>query len=162
MSSWWLFLKPYALTFLASTLPITELRGSIPWALSVFHTNPWLTMVVAIIGNFIPAFVLLWGLGHIDRVLLSRQSFIKNIYDKVISHTRHKTETKILQYGYLALLLFVAIPFPGTGVWTGSIAAWIFGLSKKKSLLVICLGAVLAGIVVTLITTGTIKFIKIV
>jgi uncharacterized membrane protein len=161
MSNWLLILKPYFLTALASVLPVTELRASIPWAVAVFSANPWLLMVAAIVGNIVPAFILLWGLDYVDHRLLMKESFIRRIYERIIARTRRKTETKVLRYGYVALLIFVAIPLPGTGAWTGSIAAWVFGLEKKKSLLMICLGVVLAGIVVTLITTGVINFIKI-
>lgn len=157
----WLVIKPYWLTFWLSMLPITELRGSIPWALSVFQTAPLMTFIVAVLGNIIPAIILLWGLQYVDKFFVKSNNIVSKAYAWVITRTRRKTQKKILQYGYLALLLFVAVPLPGTGAWTGSIAAWLFGLPKKPSLLIICLGVIMAGIVVTLITTGTIKFFNI-
>ncbi|MFW0862181.1 MAG: COG2426 family protein [Candidatus Komeilibacteria bacterium] len=149
-----LILKPYILAFWLSMLPVTELRATVPWIIFTYN-DQWLSLVItAIIGNIIPAILLLWGLSYVDKLLIDRMNILAKVYNKVIQRTRRKTLTKMNKYGYLALLLFVAIPFPGTGVWTGSIGAWLFGLPKKQSLIVISLGAVLAGIIMTLVSKG--------
>jgi len=149
-----IILKPYILAFWLSMLPVTELRATVPWIIFTYN-DQWLSLVVtAIIGNIIPAILILWGLSHIDKILENRINIIAKVYNKIIQRTRRKTQTKMNRYGYLALLLFVAIPFPGTGVWTGSVGAWLFGLPKKQSLIVISLGAVLAGIIMTFVSKG--------
>jgi len=149
-------LKPYLLSFFLSMLPLTELRATVPWIILTYNEQWFGLLVVAVIGNVIPAIILLWGLSYIDRLLVNRMNIIANIYNKVIQRTRRKTQTRINRYGYIALLLFVAIPFPGTGVWTGSIAAWLFGLPKRPSLVVISLGVVVAAIIMTLLSKGLI------
>ncbi len=141
-------------------LPVTELRAAIPFVLSYFGGDPILILIFAVIGNIIPAFIILWGLDIVNNWLQKHESFIKKGYNWVLAKTRKKTEAKVLQYGYLALLLFVAIPLPGTGAWTGSLAAWLFGFPKKKAFLVICLGVVMSGIIVTLLTTGAINIVN--
>ncbi|MFW0837929.1 MAG: COG2426 family protein [Candidatus Komeilibacteria bacterium] len=153
-------LKPYLWAAFLSTLPVTELRGAIPWVLSLYEAQPWLVMIAACIGNIIPAIILLWGLDLIAGIddQESRNPVRRSI-NWVLDRTRRRTEKKVLQYGYLALLLFVAIPLPGTGAWTGAMAAWLFGLRKKPALLIISLGVILAGIIVTLITTGVINIL---
>ncbi|MFH1668076.1 MAG: small multi-drug export protein [Candidatus Komeilibacteria bacterium] len=156
----YIILKPYLIALWMSVLPVTELRAAIPFVLSYYGGDPILVFAFAVIGNIIPAFAILWGLDLINKCLQNPESFIKKTYNWVLARTRKKTEDKVLQYGYLALLLFVAIPLPGTGAWTGSLAAWLFGLPKKKSFLVICLGVVLSGIIVTLLTTGAINIAK--
>jgi len=149
-----LILKPYLLSFWLSMLPVTELRATVPWIIFTYGDQWFWLVVVAVIGNIVPAIILLWGLSYVDRILISRMNIISRIYNKVIQRTRRKTQTRILRYGYVALLLFVAIPLPGTGVWTGSIAAWLFGLPKKQSLVVVSLGAVVAAVIMTLISKG--------
>jgi len=149
-----ILLKTYLLSFFLSMIPLTELRATVPWIM-VTHGEQWVGLViVAIIGNIIPAIILLWGLGLVDKFLAKRFNFFAKIYNKVLQLTRKKTQKKLLRYGYLALFLFVAIPLPGTGVWTGAIAAWLFGLPKRQSLITIILGTVLAAIIMTLISKG--------
>ena len=153
-------LKPYLIVLWMSILPVTELRAAIPFVLSYYGGEPVLIFIFSVIGNIIPAFFILWGLDLVNDSLQKHENFIKKTYNWVLARARNKTESKVLQYGYLALLLFVAIPLPGTGAWTGSLAAWLFGLPKKKSFLIICLGVILSGIIVTLLTTGAINIVK--
>ena len=149
-----LILKPYLLSFFLSMLPVTELRATVPWIILTYG-DQWVALViVAIIGNIIPGILLLWGLSYIDKIIEDRMNFVSKTYNWVINRTRHKTQDRVLKYGYFALLLFVAIPLPGTGVWTGSIAAWLFGLPKKQSLLIISGGAIIAAIIMTLLSKG--------
>ena len=72
----------------------------------------------------------------------------------LFARTRAKFDKKYAVWGKLALMFFVAIPLPGTGVWTGSLAAWLFNFNKKHALAYIGLGSILAGILVTLISIG--------
>lgn len=151
-----IILKPYLLSFWLSMLPVTELRATVPWIMLTYGDHWFGLVVVAIIGNIIPAIFILWGLSYIDRIILKKRNIVSKLYDKVIQRTRRKTQLKISTYGYIALLLFVAIPLPGTGAWTGSVAAWLFGLSRSRSLLVISFGVILAAVIMVLISKGLI------
>ena len=77
----------------------------------------------------------------------------------LFERTRKKTKDKIEKYGDLALIIFVAIPLPNTGAWTGTLAAWLFGIPMKRALLNIFYGVLIAGVIVTMITSGLINFL---
>lgn len=141
------------LTILYSALPITELRGSIPLAIS-WGLNPVYVFFLAIIGNIIPIFILILGLNKITSWSEDHSEFLAKILNWIFKRTRIKTSKKIHKYGPLAIFLFVAIPIPGTGAWTGSIAAWLFGFQLKRAIIPIISGVVTAGIIVTLISIG--------
>ena len=74
------------------------------------------------------------------------------IFDDFVEKTRHKVEDKINRFGYWGVALFVAIPLPITGAWTGTLGAWIFGLKKRKTILAVILGVSISGLIVSLIT----------
>jgi len=148
------------LTILYSALPVTELRASIPLAIS-WGLNPILVLFLAIVGNIIPVFILLFGLDAITNLAKKYSSLTDKFLEWVFERTRRRTIEKIKKYGPLALFIFVAIPLPMTGAWTGSIAAWLFGISFKKAILPITLGVITAGIIVTAISVGLFSYINI-
>ncbi|MEJ2505610.1 MAG: small multi-drug export protein [Ignavibacteriaceae bacterium] len=115
--------------FLTSLTPIGELRASIPLGLTVFHQPIWV-------------------------VLMVKSKLMNKFLTWLFERTRKKTKDKIEKYGDLALIIFVAIPLPNTGAWTGALAAWLFGIPFKKAVPNIFYGVLIAGAVVTLITTG--------
>lgn len=136
-----------------SMIPLLELRGSIVVA-GLFLKMPFLiTYAAAVVGNMIPIpFILLF----IEKIF----EWMKSI--KWLSRFPNWCEKKALKhsdqiekYGYLGLMLFVAIPLPGTGAWTGSLAAVLFGLDFKKSLLMIFFGVCIAGFVMSIAAYGT-------
>ena len=110
----------------------------------------------AVIGNMIPVFFLLWLLPAVSRFMMQKWSWANKFFAWVFERTRKRTEKQIEKYGPVALILFVAIPLPFTGAWTGSIAAFLFGIKNRKALPLIFLGVLIAGIIVTLATTGVI------
>ncbi|MCR4280635.1 MAG: small multi-drug export protein [Candidatus Komeilibacteria bacterium] len=159
MTELFLLLQPYLKIFWLAMLPATELRAAIPLGLIAWQLDPWLTYFVAIIGNFIPALVLIVGLEKADKIMHSRDNWITRLYHRYVDHLRGKAAPKVAKYGYFALLLFVALPVPGTGAWSGTIISWLFGMRKGKSLSAIGIGIMIAGVIVTLFSTGIIKFI---
>ena len=149
---------PEILTILYATLPINELRGTIPLAIS-WGIKPIYAFILAVIGNTIPVFVLLFGLGKLSTFAQKHSLFLNKILNWVFQRTRKKTAKAIKKYGPLALFFFVAIPLPFTGAWTGSIAAWLFGIPFKKAILPIMLGIVVAGIIITSLSIGLFSYI---
>lgn len=142
-------IKEYLLTALLALLPISELRGAIPFAYFsgiklpyAFFFSTAINMLVPIIG-----FVFLSTIHN----LLYKWNFYRNFFDKTVIKARTKIEEKVNRFGILGLMIFVAIPLPITGAWTGTLGAWILGLPKKKSTLSIILGVLIAGIIVSLI-----------
>ena len=146
-----MLLKEFILVALGSALPIIELRGTIPAALAL--QLPWqLVLPSAILGSLLPALPILWGLDHLEP-LLRKSPALSSLIDKVYAKVRHKG-AKLQREEFWGLVLFIGIPLPGTGVWTGLLAAYLFGLSRRSSLLAALLGTTLAGTIITLAGLG--------
>ncbi len=146
--------KIYALTALFSFIPISELRGGIPYA--YFNGIPLIQayLICVLINALVAPFFFLF-LETIHKYMY-KLAWYKRIFDKSVARARAKVGPKIEKYGMAGLLVFVAIPLPVTGAWTGTLGAWILGLDKKKSFLFILLGVMIAGIIVsTVILTGS-------
>jgi uncharacterized membrane protein len=130
-----------------SALPIFELRGAIPVAINLFHFPWYYALLLAIIGNLIPVPIILLFLNTIVRYL-SRIGFFDRFFKWLFAIAR-KRGGIVERYERIGLALFVAIPFPITGAWTGSLAAVLFGLKFKHAMLSIFIGVLIAGIIVT-------------
>ena len=147
-------IRTYLLTLLLGILPISELRGAIPYA--YFKGSPlWLSFLLGVLSN---ALVPLLGFLFFNTLhnLLYKWNLYRKFFDKTVARARVKVGDKVSKYGLLGLMLFVAVPLPITGAWTGTIGAWVLGLDKKKSILFILLGVLIAGVVVsTVIYTGS-------
>ena len=138
--------------FALSMLPFTELRGSIPLAITM-GMAPWWAFVVAVAGNLVPVLPILLLLTPGQELLTRFFPPLERVFQKILRKTRGKGE-QVKKYGALGLLLFVAVPLPGTGAWTGALLAWLFGLPVFTAFVSIVLGVVLAGVIVTLVTVG--------
>ena len=141
-------LSPELAVFLTSMLPIIELRGALPLAINVFRISWPKAFLIAYIGNLIPAPIILWLLGPVVN-LLSKIGIFRHFFTWLFERTRRKSSKMIEKYEEIGLMAFVAIPLPGTGAWTGALIAFLFGLDFKKSLLIIAIGVLIAGVIVT-------------
>jgi uncharacterized membrane protein len=130
-----------------SALPIFELRGAIPVAINLFHFPWYYALLLAIIGNLLPVPVILLFLDAISR-WLSRVGFFNRFLQWLFEHTKRRGRI-IERYEQIGLALFVAIPLPFTGAWTGSLLAVLFGLKFKNAILAIFVGILIAAIIVT-------------
>lgn len=130
--------------------PISELRGAIPVAIFQFDFPWYYAFVIAVIGNILPVPFILLFLESISK-LLSKIRFFNRILNWLFEHTRQRGKI-IERYERIGLILFVAIPFPLTGAWTGSLAAVLFGLKFKHAFISIIAGIIIAGVVVTFAT----------
>ena len=133
-----------------SALPIFELRGAIPVAITVFHFPWYYALPLAIIGNLLPVPVILLFLNAISK-WLSKIGFFDRFFRWLFEHTRRRGKI-VERYERIGLVLFVAIPLPVTGAWTGSLAAILFGLKFKHAFLSIFVGILIAGVIVTCVT----------
>lgn len=139
------------LIFTISMLPIIELRGGLI-AASILHVEFIKAFIICFIGNILPVpFILLL----IEKIfgLLKKWNLTKNIVIKLEKKTLSKSDN-INKYGYLGLLLFVGIPLPGTGAWTGTLLAVLLNLNKRKSFSFISLGVLIAGIIMSILSYG--------
>jgi uncharacterized membrane protein len=132
---------------LIAASPIAELRLAIPLAINTFNFPWYYALLIAIIGNLLPVPFILLFLETATR-LLSKVAIFKRMLDWLFERTRRRGRV-IERYKRIGLVLFVAIPLPVTGAWTGSLAAVIFGLSFKRAFLSILVGITIAGIIVT-------------
>jgi uncharacterized membrane protein len=136
--------------FFTAAAPISELRGAIPLAILDLDW-PWhRALAVALAGNLLPVPFLLLLLGPIAR-LLSKNRILERVLTRVFEISRRRGGL-VEKYGALGLVLFVAIPLPITGAWTGSIVAYLLGLSFWRAFPAIALGVLIAGIIVTALT----------
>lgn len=135
-------------------VPIVELRGAIPVAILLHDMNPILAFFCAVVGNLIPVpFIIIFIRKIFDWM---RKCFPKlnKMIDRLEEKGKSKRET-VLKYGFWGLFLFVAIPLPGTGAWTGALISILLGLKLRKCFLPIALGVVTAGaIMLTLSLTA--------
>lgn len=154
IAGWFADFPAWLATLMISTLPIGELRGGIPIGITIYGMAPMDAFLWAVIGNAIPVFFILWWLPPLSIILSERSPLAKKFFDWLFERTKRKFYDKHDKWGNFALYLFVAIPFPLTGAWTGSLAAFIFGIPKTKALPLIYFGMITAGAIVTLTTMG--------
>lgn len=132
---------------IVSALPFIELRGALPAAINVFKMAWHYSLLLALTGNILPVPFLLLFFNTIVRYL-SRMNLLDRMFRWLFQRTRRKGRI-IDRYKRVGLLLLVAIPLPGSGAWTGSLAAVLFGVEFKYAFLSIFLGVLIAGIIVT-------------
>ena len=140
--------------FVISLMPILELRGGLI-AASLLNVNPVVSFIVCFIGNLLPVPFILWFITPLfDKLKKTKRlsKFVHKIENKAISK-----KGQIEKYEFWGLLFFVGIPLPGTGAWTGSLIASMLGMDKKKSLIAVIFGVLLAGIIMMLLSFGLLK-----
>ena len=152
-------LTKYLIVFFVSMVPLIELRGAVPIGTGMGLPWHW-TLLIAIIANCLPIpFILIF----VKKVLTWMRGCKIKLFSKVSNFMFEKAEKnreKINKYASWGLFLFVAIPLPGTGAWTGALVASLFDMDKKKASLSIFGGVVTAGIIMTLISQGVLGFLS--
>lgn len=137
----------WLVTILIATLPILELRGALPIANQVFNIPILPSLGLSLLGNLIPVVPILLFLGPVSEWLQQFPVFDR-FFPWLFARTRAKSEL-VQKYETIGLMLFVAVPLPMTGAWTGCIAAFLFGIPFWPALIAISLGVFIAGIIVT-------------
>lgn len=143
------------LVILTTLLPISELRGGIPLGIAL-GLDPLSTFLIAVSINSMLFFPIFLGLKLLYSRFLSRLSFFHTYLERV----RTRGKPWIDRYGYFGLTLFVGIPLPMTGVYTGTALAWLLNMELRKAFLCIGLGVIMAGIIVLLTTLGVITGVE--
>jgi uncharacterized membrane protein len=144
-------------------LPITELRVGLPVAISYAIENSipiFLIFTLIVLINILLVFFVFFFLDNIHKHLLKIRVY-KRIFEKYLERFQKKVdkfEKKHKTFEFLALALFVGIPLPGTGAWSGCLLAWLLDLDRKKSMAAISLGVLIAGIIVLI---GSLGFISV-
>ncbi|WP_340820473.1 small multi-drug export protein [Methanolobus sp. WCC4] len=138
-------------TMIIGAMPIFELRGAIPIALGVYEMSPASAFTFAVLGNMLPVVPLLLFLGPVSEYL-RRYTIFDRFFSWLFGRTHRNHSERFERYGTLALTLFVAVPLPVTGAWTGCAAAFVFGIKFRHSLPAIFAGVLIAGMVVSVVT----------
>ncbi len=142
-------MNDYFYSIILSMLPIAELRGGIPYALynGIHPVTAYLMCCAANILAF-PIVYFFMGFFH---DIFNKMSWYAKLFEKIVLRTRAKVGNNIEKWGFWGLMVFVMIPLPVTGAYTGSFAAWIFGIEKRKAFLAIVAGVLIAGLIVSAI-----------
>lgn len=136
---------------IASLLPYLELRGAIPLAWQLGF-GPLEAYILAVIGNMIPVIPIIMLFDPMVN-WLSKVQLFKVFFDWLLTRSRRKAP-QIRKYGFWGLAIFVAIPLPMTGAWSGAVIAFLLGMRKRVAALSIFLGVLGAGLIVTILTYG--------
>ena len=143
--------------FICSMLPIIELRGSIP--LGAALGLPWYSnYIISVIGNLLPVPLILLLIKKILEWMKTTKAFSK--FALWLEVKAEKNKGKLEKGVFIGLLLFVAIPIPGTGAWTGALLASLTGIKFGKSMLAITIGVLIAGVIMTLASYGVVGFLN--
>ncbi|GHU59468.1 hypothetical protein FACS189444_4820 [Spirochaetia bacterium] len=136
-------------TAFLSFLPISELRGGIPFAIA--NGLPWyIAYPFAAAMNALVAPVCWIFLSTVHKLFL-KMKWYEGFFNRFVDRAREKLRRGVEKWGWLGIAAFVAIPFPVTGAWTGTLGAWVLGLSKRRTMAAVILGVAVAGAIVTLV-----------
>lgn len=141
--------SPLVWSAFLSLTPISELRGGIPFA--VASGIPLLPAALwCVAWNALAAPIAYLFLGTVHK-LLYRWKRYADFFDRFVEKARGKVKKEVDKYGYWGILVFVGIPLPFTGAWTGTLGAWILGMDRKKATLAVFGGVLMAGIIVSIV-----------
>ena len=141
-------MNPVIQTIFWSLMPISELRGGIPVAIAS-GLNIFSAFVIAVIANFFVIPIVFFFLDYLHKFFM-KISLYNSIFEKYVERNRKKVEKHIgTKWEFIALMLFVGIPLPITGAYTGTLLAWFFNVNRKKAYIALTLGILMSGLIVS-------------
>jgi len=150
---------------LITLLPFLELRASIPYGILRFNMHFMVVFLICVIVNIILGIVIYLFLEQIIKIV-TKIRIIEKLWNKYVERTQKKIHKAVEKYGELGVAIFIGIPLPGSGVYSGAIASYLIGLNFKKFIIADIIGVLIAGILVTIITLTGVEafnfFIKII
>jgi uncharacterized membrane protein len=146
-------------TALLSFLPISELRGGIPFAMA--HGIPWQwAYLYCVFVNALVAPACWIFLSTLHKLFL-KTAWYEGFFNRFVERARTKLRGQVEKWGWLGIAVFVAVPLPVTGAWTGTLGAWTLGLGKRKTMIAVIIGVLVAGTVVTAVTALGIQALRV-
>ena len=142
----------FILTLLVSMLPVVELRGGIPFGVAA-GLPVWAAYLAAVIGNLLPVPFIVVYIQRIFMFMRQNMPRLNSVVDKM-EQKAHLKSASVMKYQYLGLAIFVAIPLPGTGAWTGALVAAFLDMRLKKALPSIAGGVLSAGLIISILSYG--------
>lgn len=140
-------MKEFLEVLLLSMVPLIEQRGAIPLGIIVYNLNPWAVFIVSFLASLVPVPFILFFFSFIFE-WLGKTKILKWFYD-FIEKKVEKGKGKVEKYEKWGLMIFVAIPLPTTGLWTGSMVAAFLKMDKKKAAFSIILGGLISAVIIT-------------
>jgi uncharacterized membrane protein len=144
------------IVFITAATPVIEVRGAVPIGILTFGLNPLKVVILAIVGSILPVIPILWFLNTMTEKFRKLKVFDK-FFEWLFNRTRSKSKI-IEDFELIGLTLFVAIPFPGTGVWTGCVAAYLLGLPLIQTFICTLIGTTIASLILWAASAGIINF----
>ena len=145
------------LTFATAMIPVVELRGGIPFGVAA-GLPVWAAFIAAVIGNLIPVPFIIVYIRRIFQWMRRHMPRLNSLVDK-LERKAHLKGQRVTKYKYLGLMLFVAIPLPGTGAWTGSLAAAFLDMPLRKAIPSVIVGVLIAGMAISILSYGVVSLI---
>ena len=143
------------IVFVISLMPILELRGGLI-AAALLNMNAIESYIICIIGNILPVPFILWFINSILNWMRKKKGFLSNTA-KWLDKKVDKNKAQIEKYGFWGMVLFVGIPLPGTGAWTGCLIASVLEMNRKKAFLAAMMGIFMASIIMMIVSFGLLK-----
>ena len=147
----------FTLTVLVSMIPVVELRGGIPFGAAA-GLPVWAAFPAAVIGNLIPVPFIIVYIRRIFQWMRGRFPRLNHLVDR-LERKAHLKGRRVNKYKYLGLMILVAIPLPGTGAWTGALAAAFLDMPLRRAMPSIAAGVVIAGIAISVLTSGILNLL---
>lgn len=145
----------FIFTVLVSMIPVVELRGGIPFGVAAGLSVP-VAYLAAVIGNLLPVPFIIVYIRRIFQWLRRHFPKLNSMVD-ALERKAHLKGRAVTKYKYLGLAIFVAIPLPGTGAWTGALAAAFLDMPLRKAIPSIIAGVLIAGILISILTFGVVN-----
>lgn len=145
-------IKTILITAFLALAPISELRGAIPYAMAM-DIPFYFAYFLGVFFNALVAPLVYIFLNTFHKIFYKRMHWYQNFFDRFVQKAQNKIHDKVEKYGYWGILIFVAIPLPITGAYTGTLGSWILGLDKKKTMLAVIGGVMISGIIVTTVVS---------
>jgi len=139
-------------TFLIAFIPVTELRASIPLAIKVYGLSPLAAWFYSVAGTYFVMILIVFLLDPIAKFLSKYFVLFEKFFNWLFEHTRKRANGKMEKYGEWAIFILAATPIPLLGGLTGALAAFVFGVERKKSLPLLLFGTMLSGAIVVMVT----------
>jgi len=148
------------ITFLLGATPVGEARVAIPWGMTFGGLLPAEAFFWGVLGNICAIVAITFLLKPIADFARKNSKILDHFFIKLFKKTRKEHSKRFERFEELLIILLVAIPLPGSGGYTGVLVAWLFGIRKRISIMLISLGVVISGLVTLGLTTGAITLAK--
>lgn len=142
--------------FLLAATPVLEVRAAVPLGVAVYNLPALKVILLCVLGSILPVFPVLWFLNTLTE-RLRKVAFFDRFFEWLFHRTRSRSSI-IEEFELVGLTLFIAIPFPGTGVWTGCVAAYLLGLPWVPTFICAMVGTTIASLIMWAASAGIINF----